>query len=71
MPVNITITIPDAAIPRLQAAVNAQFERLEGETDGQLLKRIIREYIIQQVVCPYERRQAAGAVSPDGGLVNP
>lgn len=52
---DITLTVPDALVPRVVAALEKEFPRLGGETNGQYAKRVIVEILKQKVVVIEER----------------
>lgn len=42
-------TVPDAAVPRIQAAFGATFRKLEGDTAGEHVTRCIDDFIRRTV----------------------
>lgn len=56
----ISLTIPDAQVPRLKEAAEANFDRPEGMADGPFYKYVISQ-IIEDWARQYFRNKAAAA----------
>lgn len=54
---NITITVPDALVPRVTAAMRAEFPQYQSLTDVQCFKQITADYW-RLILTRYESRQA-------------
>lgn len=56
----ISITVPDPAVPRIVAAFEDRFDRNEGESAADFVKRVFGGFTLQ-VVKDYESRAALEA----------
>lgn len=54
----VSITIPDAIVPRLTVAARAQYPQFSGLTDVQLFKKVTADHW-SQMLAAYEANQAA------------
>jgi len=59
---SITITVPDALVPRLTAAMRAAFPQHADLADGQAFKRVTSDYW-RRMLADYETAQASRAAS--------
>lgn len=57
---NVTVTIPDALVPRLRSAMRATFPQHEALSDAAAFKAVTADYW-RTVLADYEGRQAEAA----------
>jgi hypothetical protein len=64
----MTVTISDPNFARIVAALDREWERAPGETDGAFVKRYGKHTFVE-LVYRNERGSAAGAILADDALV--